>query len=157
MFNTGVHPAVPFCTILLLTLFLVLLYQKSNNMNLPARPEDVHATLANAYNSGNPDIVLNMYDVDGLFVPGPGAPVSGKAKFEEAIKAILAIPGKMEIKTVYCLQTGDVAVGRSEWNITDKGEVKISARGIEVMKQQSDGTWKVIVDHAFGAEADLTA
>jgi len=130
---------------------------KSNNMNLPTRPEDVHTTLANAYNSGNPEIVMRMYDVDGLFVPGPGKPVSGKAKFEEAIKTILAIPGKMEIKTVYCLQTGDIAVGRSEWSITDKGEVKIAAKGIEVMKQQNDGTWKVIVDHAFGAEADLVA
>lgn len=148
---------VPFCTILTCIVFLVLIYQKSNNMNLPTRPEDVHATLANAYNSGNPEIVMRMYDVDGLFVPGPGAPVSGKAKFEEAIKTILAIPGKMEIKTVYCLQTGGIAVGRSEWNITDKGVVKISAKGIEVMKQQEDGTWKVIVDHAFGAEADLVA
>jgi len=72
--------------------------------------------------------------------------------FEEAIKGILAIKGKMEIKTVYCLQTGDIAVGRSEWNITDGEEVKVSAKGIEVMKQQPDGNWKIVVDHAFGAE-----
>lgn len=26
----------------------------------------------------------------------------------------------MEIKTVYCFQTGDIALGRSEWNITEK-------------------------------------
>lgn len=126
-------------------------------MNLPTRPEDVHSVLANAYNTGNPEIVMRMYDVDGLFVPGPSQPVSGKAKFEEAIHTILAIPGKMEIKTVYCLQTGNIAVGRSEWNITNNGEVKISAKGIEVMQQQEDGTWKIIVDHAFGAEADLVA
>jgi len=25
------------------------------------------------------------------------------------------------------------------------------------MKQQPDGTWKVLIDHAFGAEAGLTA
>jgi ketosteroid isomerase-like protein len=63
----------------------------------------------------------------------------------------------MEIKTVYCLQTGDIAVGRSEWNITDGNEVKISAKGIEVMKQQADGGWKIIIDQAFGAEANLVA
>jgi hypothetical protein len=50
------------------------------------------------------------------------------------------------------------ARGRSaEWSITDGSEVKVSAQGIEVMKQQNDGTWKIVIDHAFGAAANLTA
>lgn len=125
-------------------------------MNLPKRAEDAHATLAAAFNTGDVNTVMNMYDVTGIIVPEPKKPVSGKEKFEEAIKAILSIKGTMEIKTVYCLQTGNIAVGRSEWSITEGNEVKISAKGIEVMKEQTDGTWKIIVDHAFGAEADLT-
>jgi uncharacterized protein (TIGR02246 family) len=126
-------------------------------MNLPKRAEDAHATLAAAFNTGDVATVLNMYDFNGIIVPEPGKPVSGKQKFEEAIKAILSIKGKMEIKTVYCLQTGNLAVGRSEWNITDGNEVKVSAKGIEVMKQQPDGTWKIVIDHAFGALDDLVA
>jgi|SRR5579859_385196 len=126
-------------------------------MNLPKRAEDAHAALAAAFNTGNVDTVMNMYDVTGIIVPEPGKPVSGKAKFEEAIKAILSIKGKMEIKTVYCLQAGNTAIGRSEWSITDGEEVKISAKGIELMKQQADGTWKIAIDHAFGAEAGLVA
>jgi ketosteroid isomerase-like protein len=126
-------------------------------MNLPKRAEDAHARLADAFNTGDVATVMNMYDVSGIIVPEPGNPVGGKEKFEEAIKAILSIKGKMEIKTVYCLQTGNIAVGRSEWNITDDNEVKVSAKGIEVMKQQDDGTWKIIIDHAFGAETNLVA
>lgn len=126
-------------------------------MNLPKTAENVHATLAAAFNTGNVITVLSMYDCNGIIVPEPGKPVSGKEKFEEAIKAILSIKGKMEIKTVYCLQTGNLAVGRSEWNITDGDEVKVSAKGIEVMKQQEDGTWKIVIDHAFGALENLVA
>lgn len=126
-------------------------------MNLPKRAEDAHATLAAAFNTGDPATVLNMYDFNGIFVPEPGKAVSGKEEFEEAIKAILSIKGKMEIKTVYCLQTGNLAVGRSEWNITDGDEVKVKAKGIEVMRQQSDGTWKIVIDHAFGALDNLIA
>jgi ketosteroid isomerase-like protein len=126
-------------------------------MNLPKRAEDAHAALAAAFNTGDVNTIMNMYDVAGIIVPQPGKPVSGKEKFEEAIKAILSIKGKMEIKTVYCLQTGNIAVGRSEWSIKEGNEVKISAKGIEVMKQQPDGAWKIIVDHAFGAEANLVA
>jgi len=126
-------------------------------MNLPKRAEDAHATLAAAFNTGNPEIVMSMYDTAGIIVPEPEKPVSGTEKFKEAIKAILSIRGKMEIKTVYCLQTGNIAVGRSEWSITDGNEVKVSAKGIEVMRQQADGTWKIVIDHAFGAEANLVA
>lgn len=126
-------------------------------MNLPKRATDAHATLAAAFNTGDVTTVLNMYDFTGIIVPEPGKPVSGKEQFETAIKAILSIKGKMEIKTVYCLETGNLAVGRSEWSITDGDEVKISAKGIEVMKQQADGAWKIIIDHAFGAETALVA
>ena len=126
-------------------------------MNLPKRAEDAHATLAAAFNTGDVETVLSMYDYDGIIVPEPGKPVSGKAKFEEAIKAILSIKGRMEIKTVYCLRAGDVAIGRSEWNITDGTEVKVSAKGIELMKQQSDGSWKIVIDHAFGALENMVA
>jgi ketosteroid isomerase-like protein len=126
-------------------------------MNLPKRAEDAHTTLAAAFNTGDVATVMSMYDVTGIIVPEPGKPVSGKEKFEESIKAILSIKGKMEIKTVYCMQTGNIAVGRSEWNITDGKEVKVSAKGIEVIKQQADGTWKILIDHAFGAEANLVA
>src|SRR5882757_2005666 len=120
-------------------------------MNLPKRAEDAHATLAAAFNTGDVATVMNMYDVTGIIVPEPGKPVSGKEKFEEAIKGILSMKWKMEINTVYCLQAGNVAVGRSEWSIKDGNEVKISAKGIEIMKQLTDGTWKIVVDHAFGA------
>jgi len=125
-------------------------------MNLPKRAEDAHSTLASAYNTGDLATVLSMYDVTGIIVPEPGKPVSGKEKFEEAVKAILSVKGKMEIRTVYCLRIGDLAVGRSEWSITDGDEVKISAKGIEVMKQQADGSWKIVIDHAFGAEGSLS-
>lgn len=126
-------------------------------MNLPRKAEDAHATLAAAFNTGNVDTVMNMYDVNGIIVPEPGKAVSGKERFEEAIKAILSIKGQMEIKTVYCLETGDLAVGRSEWNIKDGDEVKVSAKGIEVMKRQVDGSWKIVIDHAFGALDTLVA
>ena len=126
-------------------------------MNLPKKAEDAHATLAAAFNTGDVATVLSMYDFNGIIVPEPGNPVSGKEKFEDAIKAILSIKGKMEIKTVYCLQAGNVAVGRSEWNITDGNEVRISSKGIELMQEQEDGTWKIVIDHAFGALESMTA
>lgn len=126
-------------------------------MNRPTQAREVHKNLAAAYNTGDLNTVLSMYDTAGVFVPEPENPVSGKEKFENAVAGILTIKGKMEIKTVYCLEAGDVAVGRSEWSIKDGNEVKVAAKGIELLKRQADGTWKVVIDHAFGADAGLIA
>jgi uncharacterized protein (TIGR02246 family) len=128
-------------------------------MNYPTKANEVHARLAEAFNTGDVKTVLSMYDDTAIIVPEPGKPVTGKAKLEEAVRGILNLQGKgkMEIRTVYCLQTGDVAVGRSEWTIKDNGKTIISARGIELMKQKSDGTWTIAIDHAFGAESNLVA
>jgi hypothetical protein len=42
-------------------------------------------------------------------------------------------------KLFYCMQTGDIAVGRSRMNIPMVMKVKVSAKGIEVMKTEPDG------------------
>ena len=126
-------------------------------MKLPTNAKDVHKSLAAAFNTGDLNTVMSIYDGSGIIVPEPNKPVSGKEKFEAAVQGILSIKGKMEIKTVYCLEMGDVAVGRSEWSITDGNEIKVAAKGIEVLKRQPDGTWKVLIDHAFGAESNLVA
>lgn len=126
-------------------------------MKRPTNANDVHKNLAAAYNTGDLQTVLSMYDTSGVIVAEPGNPVGGHEKFEAAVKAIMSIKGKMEIKTVYCLEAGDVAVGRSEWSIRDGAETKVAAKGVELLKRQSDGTWKVVIDHAFGADPLLTA
>jgi uncharacterized protein (TIGR02246 family) len=126
-------------------------------MNLPTKAQDAHRALAAAYNTGDLNTVLSMYDVDGIIVAEPDKPVSGREQFEAAVKGILAIKGVMEIKTVYCLQSGDVAVGRSEWSIKDGAQTKVAAKGVEILKRQANGSWKVLIDHAFGAEANLAA
>ena len=126
-------------------------------MNKPMRAQDVHKALAAAFNTGDLNTVMSIYDGNGVIVAEPEKPVGGKEKFEAAVKAIMGIKGTMEIKTVYCLEAGDVAVGRSEWSIKDGSEVKVAAKGIELLKRQPDGTWRVLIDHAFGAEANLLA
>lgn len=126
-------------------------------MQLPVQAQQVHKSLEKAYNTRDFDTVMKIYDVQGVIVAEPDKPVSDREGFEKAVRAILAIEGQMEIKTVYCLEAGDVAVGRSEWSISDGGATKVAAKGIELLKRQPDGTWKVLIDHAFGAEAGLTA
>ncbi|MDB5062541.1 MAG: hypothetical protein JWP67_2384 [Mucilaginibacter sp.] len=75
---------------------------------------------------------MSMYDVNGIIVPEPNKSVSGPVKFEKSIKAILSIKGRMEIKTGYCIVTGDIALGRSKWIITDGDKYKLMQKALRL-------------------------
>ena len=119
---------------------------------MPKTPKELHKALAEAFNSKDIENVIALYEENASLVPQPGQQVNGKEKVKEALKGFLSIEGEMDIETVYCLQTDDVALTRSSWKITDKGNIAMSASGTELMRMQSDGSWLFAVDHPFGAQ-----
>ena len=121
-------------------------------MRLPEKPEHVHAALATAWNTGDVNNVLALYENDGVLVPQPGQLVAGKTKIKEALLGFLSTQGTFEIKTTYCVQCGDVAISRSLWSIRDGSQIKIQAKGTELLRKQADGSWLFAVDHPFGAD-----
>src|SRR4051812_7731611 len=121
-------------------------------MKLPEKPEHMHAALALAWNTGDVNNVLALYEDEGVLVPQPGQSVSGKAKIKETLLGFLSTKGTFEIATTYCVQCGDVAISRSAWSIRDENEIKIQANGTELLRKQPNGSWLFAVDHPFGAD-----
>ncbi len=66
------------------------------------RPEDFHRSYADAFNSGDIEVVLDHYERDATFVPQPGQTVSGRAAIGEALQHYQAV-GKMTVETRYCV------------------------------------------------------
>ena len=124
-------------------------------MKLPEKPEQVHQALATAWNTGDVNNVLALYEDDALLLPEPGQTVTGKAKIREALLGFLGVKGIFEIKTTYCVVLNDIAISRSFWSIRDGNETKILAKGTEVLRRQRDGSWLFAIDHPFGAEETL--
>jgi uncharacterized protein (TIGR02246 family) len=131
---------------------LIYVSLKYNKMKLPEKPEQVHAALAAAWNTGDVNNVLALYEDEGVLVPQPGLSISGKTKIREALLGFLSTKGIFEIKTTYCIQCGDVAMSRSIWSIRDGDEIKIQAKGTELLRKQPGGSWLFAVDHPFGAD-----
>lgn len=125
-------------------------------MKLPEKPEQVHQALATAWNTGDVNNVLALYENDGVLVPEPGRTVSSKTKIREALLGFLGVKGVFEIKTTYCIVLNDIALSRSLWSIRDGNEIKIQAKGTEILRRQRDGSWLFAIDHPFGAE-DISA
>jgi uncharacterized protein (TIGR02246 family) len=120
------------------------------------RPEEAHRLWAEAFNAGDLESLMAMYAPDVRFVPQPGQVVTGQAALREALQGFLALKGKIRMETAYVVQAGDIALMRSQWHLTAKGAdgqpLAMSGKSTEVYRQQSDGTWLLLIDHPYGAD-----
>ncbi len=118
---------------------------------MPARkPEELHSLFGQAFNSGQADAVLALYESGAVLVPAPGQIVTGKEGLRSALADFLATRGKIDIKTESVISAGDLAVLHARWRLTGTGPdgkpLNMSGRSTEVVRRQRDGTWLYVVD-----------
>lgn len=120
------------------------------------KPEEIHRRFAELFNAGEVGKLVELYEDDAVFVPEPGRESRGKTEIREALKSFLALNGKLDIKTRYAVNAGDVALLSCEWTLKGKGEdgkpIELSGKTSEVVRRQTDGRWLYILDHPYGGE-----
>ena len=128
--------------------------RKDRNMANTQRPEDLHRRYVEAFNSGNVEPLLDLYEPGASLSPQPEIVVSGHAAIGDALSQYQAV-GKMTAETRYCIQNADVALASASWSIEGTGPdgEPIAVHGIsaDLLRRQSDGRWLLVVDHPFGA------
>ena len=119
-------------------------------------PEEFHRLFAEAFSAGNLEALMNLYEPTAKLVSQPGQPaVSGQA-IREGLGGFLALNPTISIETESVVKTEDLALLRSNWTLRGKSPdgkpVEMTHRGAEVVRRQSDGTWRLVIDHPFGAD-----
>ena len=119
-------------------------------------PEAVHALLEAAFNAGDLDAFMEIYDDDAtLIVPPEGQRVSGHDAIRAAVQPTLALRPSAQIEVVEKLQADGLALTHARWSIvaTDGGErVEMSGRGTIVSRRQPDGSWRIVLDNPLSPE-----
>ena len=122
---------------------------------MPARePKELHTLFVTAFNSGDVEAVLALYEEGAKFAMEDGAIVDNTGQLREVLQGFLALKGKMVLATHFATQAGDIALLSAGWTIaaTGPGGEPIEMNGItaEVARRQSDGTWKYLIDYPYG-------
>jgi len=116
------------------------------------RPEDMAQSFAEAFNSGNVDAVLALYESNAVLAAPPGQLASGIDAIREALRGFLALKGKLAIESRYCIR----ALTSSKWSLRGTGPdgkpIEMGGKSAEVVRRQADGRWLYILDHPFSAE-----
>ena len=120
-------------------------------------PEDMHTLFTAAFNAGNLEALIALYEPDAQIVPQPGEITSGHEAIRQALKLYLAMKGTMQVTSRYVLRGESIALLSGQWHLTvstPDGRTIEMMRGksIEVARRQPTGEWLLAIDHPFGAD-----
>jgi len=124
-----------------------------------SEPEQMHGLFEQAFNAGDIDALMALYEPDAALVPQPGAIAEGSAAIRDALRWFLDRRGRISLETKLVLRVGDLAYLANRWSLTggtmpDGSPAELGATTAEVARRQSDGTWLYVIDNAWG---DLAA
>jgi uncharacterized protein (TIGR02246 family) len=119
---------------------------------LPAHsPEEIHALIAAAFNTGDLDAFLELHEDDAAaIIPPDGRRVSGRDAIRAAVEPIFALRPKARIEVVGKLQADGLALTHARLNVVageGRERLEVTGRGTIVSRQQPDGTWRIVLDN----------
>jgi uncharacterized protein (TIGR02246 family) len=113
---------------------------------MPAhKPSEVHSLFLDAFNRGDLEGLVALYEPDAVLVIS-GRTVVGREAIREAYQRLLAGHGQMELETCAVIESGEgQAVLHSDWTLNRAGT---TTRGLstELVRRQPDGTWLFVID-----------
>ncbi len=120
-------------------------------------PKQMHAVYEAAFNAGNLEGLVALYEPGATFAPQPDQRATGHAAIRQALQGFLSLKGRMTMKHAYSMQSGNIALIQCDWKYVATGPdgkpLEMASRSAEVLRQQADGSWLYILDQPFAKDA----
>jgi ketosteroid isomerase-like protein len=111
--------------------------------------QEIHAVLQDAFNHGDIDAQVAIYEGDAtLLVPPGGRSAHGHDEIRAMMTPVLAA-GPHLTSTVDKVLVGDGwALTHARWELTGDGgnDTTLTGRGTVVFRHRPDGTWGIVLD-----------
>jgi uncharacterized protein (TIGR02246 family) len=116
---------------------------------LPHKPEDWPLLFVQYLNSGDLEAVAALYAPNARFVARSGETIIGHDRIRDMLTRMIRLKTKLQSQVIRTINVDEVAVLYTDFQGTtmDASEKTIDVRynAIEVLRQQPDGCWKLIV------------
>ncbi|MDN5846541.1 MAG: DUF4440 domain-containing protein [Candidatus Nitrosocosmicus sp.] len=107
-------------------------------------------------NTGDLDSLMTLYEFDACFASQPGQLAKNSQSIRQSLRNFIDLKGKLDLKVKRVLQTSDLALVTTEWSCSGTGSdgnpVNMTAKSADVLRQQSDGTWRFVIDILWGTD-----
>lgn len=119
-------------------------------------PENFLSSFAEELNKGNLSYLLSLYETDACFVSQSGEIVKGQENIRQILQKFIDMKGKLETSVKNVFNTRDIALVISEWSFNgiaaDGKAISLGGKATDVLRQQSEGTWRIVIDNPWGAD-----
>jgi len=117
-------------------------------------PHDTIEHLVQAINRGDANAAATLYEKEAVMVAQPGALAAGASALRQALAGFIALKPTLTMEAREVVQTGDLALYLSRWNLRGTGpdgkEVRMNGSSTDVLRRQSDGRWLIVIDNPWG-------
>ena len=116
-------------------------------------PIQMNEAFARAFNSRNIEKLLALYEPDAVLrIDGGEKSFAGITAIATELTNLLSTSGTMISQNNFCIQQGNLALLRADWTLTGgDGAIIAAGSSVELARQQADGSWLYVIDHAAGA------
>ena len=108
-------------------------------------------SIVTAINSGNLDSLLPLYE-RGRLRERAGASL-GAPGISEALTGFISMKGELDLDVTRVLEVDDLALVTGVWTFNGTGPdgepVRLAAKNADVLRRQSDGTWRFVIDNPW--------
>lgn len=123
---------------------------------MPAnKPEEAVQAFFDAFNRGNLEAVIALYEPKAKLVTQPGQIAEGHAAIREALSGFLAMKPTLTPGKRVLVAAGDIALSVVNWTLKgtgpDRAPVQMEGTTSDVLRKQADGTWRFVIDNPWGA------
>ena len=118
-------------------------------------PEDLLQAFFRAFNQGELDAVMAMYEPQPCMVAQSGHIAEGRAAVREAFIGALAMKPTLTPEKYKIVTADDLALSVIKWSLQgtapDGRPVRKEGTSSDVMRKQPDGRWLFVIDNPWGA------
>jgi uncharacterized protein (TIGR02246 family) len=107
---------------------------------------------------GNRDVegLLRLYEPEAAFAAEPGTVVRGQSAIREALTRLVALEPTITGEIQKVVEADGTALLTNRWKLEgtapDGAPIKMRGVSADVMRRQSDGSWRVLIDDPWGGE-----
>lgn len=123
-----------------------------------ATPQGLMKLFSQLAEAGDISGLMDLYDVDAVFQPEFGVALSGHDQIRPASEEFLSLNPKITYTAdPDVIVAGDIALVTNFWTMVatlpDGTVMNEGGTSADVVRRQTDGTWKVLVDQPRGEPA----
>jgi uncharacterized protein (TIGR02246 family) len=120
------------------------------------QPGDLHQLVQDAFNAGDADALVALYERDAVMATPEGETVQGHDAIRAQWAGFIALGGTITLDTQHAFEMGDIALLRNDWHFAAPG-MEFSSRTAEIARRQPDGRWLYVIDHPYGGADAIPA